>query len=179
MKVLGDAFDTGHHVLAYSLATATRVLVHDSARSRSNSLLAQAQLLDQLDFHDTSLALNPSNLMPQHSGLVVARITMGVGSKWVPRKSVGPPPAPGAEPRAVPFKDWWTMPVVRDSGGRTWSREEMVLDIANKEGGAHVDPKQPLDVQAIEAENSMAFRHRDPIVGDRPMENGPLLPSIR
>ena len=38
---------------------------------------------------------------------------------------------------------------------------------------------QPLDVHAIEEENSMGWTYRDSIVSDQPMSNGPLLPSIR
>jgi len=55
----------------------------------------------------------------------------------------------------------------------------MVLSIANKEGGAHIDPTQPLDIRAIEEENSMGWTYQDPIVKDQPASNGPLLPSIR
>ena len=55
----------------------------------------------------------------------------------------------------------------------------MVLAIANQEGGAHIDPSQPVDVRAIEEENSMGFGYSDPIAGDRPMSTGPLLPAIR
>jgi hypothetical protein len=55
----------------------------------------------------------------------------------------------------------------------------MVLVNANKEGGAHIDPSQPVDVRAIEEENSMGFGYSDSIAGDRPMSSGPLLPAIR
>jgi hypothetical protein len=55
----------------------------------------------------------------------------------------------------------------------------MVLAIANQEGGAHIDPSQPVDVRAIEEENSMGFGYSDPIAGDRPTSAGPLLPAIR
>jgi hypothetical protein len=44
---------------------------------------------------------------------------------------------------------------------------------------AHIDPEQPVDVRAIEEENSMGWTYRDPTTGDRPMSDGPLLPSIR
>jgi len=43
----------------------------------------------------------------------------------------------------VSFGQWWAMTVLRDAAGRTWSRKKLVLDLANKEGGAHLDPRQP------------------------------------
>ena len=38
------------------------------------------------------------------------------------------------------FGNWWTDEVVRDVHDRTFSRRELVLNIANTVGGAHIDP---------------------------------------
>jgi hypothetical protein len=176
LHVLGEAFDSGHRVVAYPLATAIRVLVHDTAKS--HVLLAQIGEITKMQFLDTSLPINPRNLLKSHSGLALIKMTSGIGIEWVPRNEV-PVPTPGAEPRDVPFKLWWETDNTSDSEGTLWSRRRMVLDIANKEGGAHIDPAQPLDIQAIEEENSMGWTYHDPIVSDQPMSNGPLMPSIR
>jgi hypothetical protein len=112
------------------------------------------------------------------AGLTLMKVTTGAGAEWVPRRDV-PVPNPAAQPRDVPFGSWWRTTVTKDSAGGTWNRYNMVWAIANKEGGAHVDPNQPIDVRAIEEKNSMAWTYHDPIVGDKPMSNGPLLPSIR
>jgi len=116
-------------------------------------------------------------MLKAHSGLVVLKMTSGVGIEWVPRKDVPPPPY--AMPHDVPFQAWWRTENTSDSEGTMWSRQRMVLSIANKEGGAHIDPTQPLDIRAIEEENSMGWTYQDPIVKDQPASNGPLLPSIR
>lgn len=175
LHVLGSSFDAGHRVVGYPLATTIRVLVHDTGTS--HALLAQLGALATMPFLDTSLPINPHNLLP-HGGLVLMRMTAGIGSEWVPRKEV-PESTPGAEPRNVPFQQWWNTDVMKDSGATLWSRTRMVRSIANKEGGAHIDPTQPVDVRAIEEENSMGWTYHDPVVGDQPMSHGPLMPSIR
>jgi hypothetical protein len=39
-----------------------------------------------------------------------------------------------------PFQEWWLGPVDRLPDGRAVSRSEYVLGLAEREGGAHVDP---------------------------------------
>jgi len=175
LDVLGRQFDAGHRVLGYPLATTIRVLVHDT--TSSHALLGQLGELTTMLFTDTSLPINPNNLILSHGGLVLMKMTTGKGIEWVPRTEI--PPSPGAEPRDVQFTPWWNTEVMRDSQGTLWSRRRMVLTIANKEGGAHIDPDRPVDVRAIEEENSMGWTYHDPINGDQPMSDGPLMPSIR
>lgn len=176
LRVLGESFDAGNPVIGYPLSTAIRVLVNDTANS--HALLGQTGDLSSMAFLDTSLPIDPRNLL-SHGGLVVMQMTAGQGASWIPRLAVPGPPVPGAEPRLVPFGTWWKKKVMKDHKGALWSRAQMVLAIANKEGGAHIDPTQSVDVRAIEEENSMGWSYHDPLVGDQPMSNGPLMPSIR
>lgn len=176
LRALAEIYDAGNTVIGYPLSTTIRVLVHDTPNS--HALLAQTGDLATMRFVDTSLPINPRNLL-SHGGLVIMRTTVGLGASWVPRLAVPGPPVPGAEPRDTTFGIWWTEPVMKDHNGASWSRSRMVMAIANKEGGAHIDPTQPVDVRAIEEENSMGWRYHDPIVGDEAMSSGPLMPSIR
>ncbi len=176
LRVLGEAFDAGNRVVGYPLSTTIRVLVHDTASS--HALLAQTGDLESMAYLDTSLPVNPQNLL-SHGGLVILRMIGGIGATWVPRAAVPGPPVPGAEHRDVPFGTWWTTGVIKDHNGVLWSRSRIVREVANKEGGAHVDPTQPMDLRAIEEENSMGWSYHDPLVGDQPMSHGPLMPSIR
>ena len=176
LRALGVSFDAGNLVIGYPVSTTIRVLVHDTPQS--HALLEQVGDLSSMSFLDTSLPIDPANLLP-HGGLVVMQMTAGQGATWIQRLAVPGPPVPGAAPRLVPFSTWWTEDVMKDHNGTRWSRSRMVLAIANKEGGAHIDPEQPVDVTSIEGENSMGWTYRDPLVGDQPMSNGPLMPSIR
>lgn len=174
LQLYGEHFDAGRKVAAYPLAICVRVLVHQTARS--NSLLTQLGLQSTMRFVDTSLHFIPGNLLVAHPGLSVLGMTMGVGSSWVPRHA-----AQADQPNSPQtFKLWWDSPVLRDARGQTWSRARIVLDVANKEGGGHLDPEQPFDLKQLEEDNSMGWTHSDPIVGeDQPMLNGPLLSSVR
>jgi hypothetical protein len=113
-----------------------------------------------MKFVDSALHIDPANLLP----------ILEVG------------PSPGTT-NNVPlgFDRWWNRTVVvRDMRRATWTRQQLVLDLANKEGGAHYDPMRPEDLKALEDDNSMGWTYSDPIVGsDQPMVNGPLLPSVR
>lgn len=45
------------------------------------------------------------------------------------------------ESTKVSFKNWWEEIVVKDRNGEVFTRKDLVLAVANKEGGAHVDPQ--------------------------------------
>lgn len=160
------------------MATAVRVLVHDTATSKS--LLTQLGEKDRLRFVDTAAHIDPSNLLPT-PGLVLMNVTVGSGAKWVPPLD-GELLGPHRQHPPLPFGRWWAMPVTKVPGpkGGLWSRKKFVLHIANKEGGAHVDPNEPeTTIRSLEEENTLGFNYIDPVVGDQPMLNGPILPSVR
>lgn len=92
------------------------------------------------------------------------------------------PPLESVRPRVpikVSFRRWWDKVVVRDLTSATFTRRRLVLDVSNKEGGAHVDPKLDADYAKLSRFNSMGWKvsvaggpQHDPI-------NSPVLPSIR
>jgi hypothetical protein len=65
---------------------------------------------------------------------------------------------PDDEPgRWVPFDRWWDAVVLNDHAGGGFTRKRLVLDLAQKEGGAHVDPTLPADYAALTRENSLGM----------------------
>lgn len=118
---------------AKRLAVVVRVLVHDTANSRS--LLSQLGVKNVLNFTDTAQPINPRNLAPTE-GLVIMRIGP-TGGAYVAPLGDGPPERYS---RTKGFRDWWEQPVSKLSDGRFVSRMQYVLPAANQEGGAHVDP---------------------------------------
>jgi hypothetical protein len=169
---LGIMYDTVSPVAALPLATCLRVILHNTGSS--HAILHQLGLDLKLYFRDTSLHPSPGNMLPAHNGLVVMRVTAGVGARYVPRlEAEGEFGNPHLQ-----FAQWWEAMVLRDNESRTWTRRGIVLDLANKEGGAHLDPYQPESIRALEQENSMGwtFVSSD---GNRPFENGPMAPSVR
>lgn len=127
-----DAFDRGLEDEAKRLAVVLRVLLHDTAKSRS--LLGQIGRKSGL-FLDTSTPVVPGSLTSYH-GLVALSFAPGREARYVPFLSDTADP-----PREVPFEDWWTAPVSIDSAGDTLTRGQLVCAVANKDGGAHVDPE--------------------------------------
>lgn len=174
LAILGGIFDKGDVVAALPLATTIRVLLHDT--SASPSLLSQLGIKSGLRYRDTAQHINPQNLLP-NPGLVIIKMQMGSGSSWVaPLDNL----SPGRTHPDSLFETWWTTPITKDANGNAWARREFVLYLANKGGGAHVDPVIPEDLWALEKDNSMGWQHSDPIVGEGvPMINGPILPSVR
>lgn len=48
-----------------------------------------------------------------------------------------------------PFKVWWETPLVEGSNRKQFSRKNLVLIMANQDGGAHVDPGLDVDYAAL------------------------------
>ena len=58
---------------------------------------------------------------------------------------------------SIPFKNWWSQLVFRWEDDLKFSRRRLVLQMANKEGGSHVDPKLTPDFVEVQ-KNSLGFK---------------------
>lgn len=151
LEASAAAFDVGHHAEAKRLAATIRVLVHDTPKSRS--LLGLVGIKAQLGYVNTAIPFNPANLLTHH-GLV----GIGVGPKgpayWAPLEK-GPRPRYGHPPSS--FEDWWSQVVINDKSGGIFTRKDLVLALANKDGGAHVDPELEPSYAALTRDNSVGW----------------------
>ena len=172
LNLSAASFDAGFEAEAKRLAVALRVLLHDTASS--TSLLGQLGVKDRIKYVDTALRLNPSNLLTTN-GLAVLATTTGEPAKWrAPLDSL-------AQPRQHPdatFASWWTSAVTKDQDGEMWNRKELVLALANRDGGAHVDPALDERYLRLAHENTMGWIEVTPD-GEQPMRNSPVLASVR
>lgn len=103
----------------------------------SKSLLTQLKVQDKLDFLDTASAINPNNLLPTPGLLLLRMETKQDGTsetRYVPPLGMARP----HPPRQRGFPGWWTDPVLKTDA--VWTRKQLILSLANQEGGAHVDP---------------------------------------
>ncbi len=180
LRASADAFDGGFEGEAKRLATTIRVLLHETKNSRS--LLGQLNMKDSLMMHNTAHALNPTNLLP-HQGLVIMRLDAPQGADssvsftllgeedpytkapsdkpigkmtYVPR--CNEPSGSGSKPTDVPFNKWWWEVVIRDKEHARFTRRDLVLGVADKEGGTHVDPKLDEDYARLSRFNSQGWR---------------------
>jgi hypothetical protein len=164
-----EAYDRGSEAEAKRIAVVIRTLVHDTAASRS--LLRQLELKHSLSFVARNFKFKPWNFFPVFHGLVGIVIDPYQGPAFVPHYD-------RVSPRLLSFEEWWSEPVLGRGGQRLFSRQKLVLTLANKEGGAHVDPELE-EVYASLARDS-EFGLRVSAGGhDREWRQNPFLPSVR
>jgi hypothetical protein len=166
-----EIFDQGYDDEAQRLATTLRVLLHTT--KVSHSLLDQLGIKNTLNFVDTGLyrdrldaAMHAwvqkqfpgegyaiAGISPGEAGLVVAGLNIDGLPAWVAPLSesrVHPThPAYGALLSTQPFDPWWTTPLVEGSNFRKFSRKNLILIMANQDGGSHVDPGLDADYEQL------------------------------
>jgi len=138
-KALSKCYDEGDEIVALSLATAIRVLVHDTDKSTS--------LLTHLDLkRGWFLSSNLKDTRERvHLGLV-RRINVGVHdgkggeAKYWPTCDERYFSSPTQHFLQLEFDNWWTE-VVFKNDQHELTRKDLVLTVTNKDGGAHFDGK--------------------------------------
>lgn len=157
-----EAYDSGSRSEAKRLATTVRVLVHDTRASKS--LLGQIGVKDKVPWADGIIPAILKNLIEEQekgnlgSASLLTMVKLGAGFlenyeliKVVPVFDVHP-----LGDRWVPFDYWWTTARLVDTNEQPISRKQIVLFLANKSGGAHVDDL-PDSWRFITRENGMGF----------------------
>jgi len=123
-------FDSGEPEFSKPMATAVRVLLHQTRNS--HSVLHQLNLRSGRYFA-VSPPLNPRNLLSE-CNLVVMRVGP-TGAIYLPQLEFLP-----VGKSRMPFPEWWTGPVAKAQDKVTMSRMDIVCAVANMDGGAHIDP---------------------------------------
>jgi hypothetical protein len=127
-----DGYYSGHEFEALNAAVCLRVLVHDTPKSRS--------MLSRFGKKHRDLDIRHKRVNPEAVAIsikVAMRIS-GDGESKIVRSDFSVP-----DYDLVPLDKWWSSPY--QVVGTTWqSKQKIVLDVANKAGGAHVDDKVPL-----------------------------------
>lgn len=172
LEASARGYDNGFEGEARRLATTIRTVVHDTPRSQS--ILGQLGIKDQLRFIDTAERMNPRNLLPT-PGLVMGRVEVGVEGRYVPPLDNLSPPRRNPP---KPFEAWWGDAVTKDADGNLFSRGTYVLTTANKEGGAHVDPTLDASYAALSRGNKLGWFYE---ASDRsePFQGNLALASVR
>lgn len=159
-----DAFDGGHVSEAKRLAVSLRVLLHDTPRS--HSLLGQLNRLTG-KFISSAMEHQPGNL-GTHGGLIMTSISRG-SRHFAPLDNV-----PWGE-RWLQFSHWWNEVIFVDGARAELTRRDLVLVVANQDGGAHVDPTLSDEYNRLSRHNSMGWIHHP---GSVPVE-GAACSAIR
>jgi hypothetical protein len=152
LKASAQSYDKGFIGEAKRLAATIRVLVHDTVAS--SSLLRQLDL-KHISFYDTALDYDPKKYFHSFHGLTIME-TSSSGGQFVARSAL-----PRGEPlKLAPFDQWWAKVVVVDSHRNQFTRRQLVLTLANREGGTHVDPVLDPAYATLTRKHSMALSYR-------------------
>lgn len=130
LKASCASFDSGFTGEVKRLAVSARVLVHDTSKSTSLLTLTNNK---KIQFYDSADPYDDENLVG-HSSLVQFHIGQ-IGTKPKPHLD------DCLDARTVDFDTWWNGIVLVDTQRNEFSRRDIVLSLANKDGGAHVDHK--------------------------------------
>jgi hypothetical protein len=146
LRLSAISYDSGFTSEAKRMAVSIRVLVHDT--SMSHSLLKQLGWQNR-QFYDTSRGIDITQLHGQHP-LIYLDFAASRAGRFVP--ALDDPPG-----RFIPFDDWWNAPVLMDTESRLLTRKELILAVANKDGGAHVDPNLDETYSRLTRNNSLGW----------------------
>ena len=179
LSVLCSTYDSlDKEVLALPISTAIRVLVHDT--EKSTSLLKHLGKKD-IEFLSTNYEISNESV---HLGLV-RRINAGVNNgiggeaRYWPLCSEKYFPMPNSK-KSLIFINWWEREVIFSLPNSSLTRKDLVLAVANKDGGAHFE--------STVKKNYDDYRHSysggSTLVGiksgvKRGYDNIPIYPAIR
>ncbi|MEC6440992.1 hypothetical protein [Acinetobacter baumannii] len=155
LKSSNKSFDEGIHAEAKRLATTIRVLVHDTIKSES--LLKQLGIKNSIKFINTAKEVIPGNLAP-YVGLVYYSFNSNGANYKAPlhdgllRTNIIP---------ELDFINWWQQVVINDKQVGKFTRQDLVLSVANKDGGAHVGPSIDSSYAVLTRTNSLGFISSD------------------
>jgi hypothetical protein len=151
------SFDKGSEGEAKRLSTTIRVLLHDT--TRSSSLLTQLNRMNIL-FYDSANPFDPNNLLPSNC-LTMIRLAKKEGEDFggdyvAPLENLSPH---RSNDKKIGFVRWWNKNIVlKDIQGNIFHRKELILTVANQEGGTHVDPKLNQAYANLTRFNSIAWK---------------------
>lgn len=117
---------------AKTMAGAIRTLFHQS--HTSHALIRQAGLA-QRAMLSSAIATDELNLLPE-CGLLAMGFSPS-GMRYLAQLD-------GTPMEFISQVDWWSGPVLDDKAGLRFSRSDLILALANKDGGSHVDPMIPV-----------------------------------
>ena len=147
LQLAVENFDGGAIVAGKQIAAVLRTLLYapntNRKGNRTSPLLHQLNLVRHR-FLNTATSIRaghlsvignqrPKGLIPA-CGLVNLVFWPGGAAFYAPLDNREPARFPNA-----PYSDWWTSPVLRDTGGNLASRLDLVSHVASTDGGAHVD----------------------------------------
>ena len=165
------SYDEGKEHEAKRLALSIRMLVHSTRNS--TGLLTHLGARDVLPWIDRGPPVPRPEDIVLSFGVCVLRHRFDTNESRYERAFLTCFPDRRHPP--VSFEDWWRRPVLHDQSKRGFSRSDLVLAMADQDGGAHIDSEIADWYRELTRENSVGFSQD----GDRPIANSLVHESIR
>ncbi len=165
-------YDNGKKLIAQEIAVKLRIIYHNT--NNSKSLIRQLKL-DHVSFIDTGTKYSPNNIL-SHWGLLSVNTKLGDGGdgKW---RAI--PKLDNSENRQVGLANWWDgKKIIADKKRNIFTRRRLILELANTDGGAHVDSGLKEDYHELTRKNSLGWFNLNKWGQSEALEN-PVPPSIR
>lgn len=138
-------YDIGHEEEAQRIATNLRILLHDTQNSAS--LLKLLDLKSNLYYISSIGPYFPINMLP-YNGLTSLH-----GDRYSPLCKG----STEYRNKWLTFRDWWNELVIDDKSF-IFTRKDIVLTVANKDGGAHIDEKINQKYWNLAYNNSLGWK---------------------
>lgn len=172
---LSNLYDKGNFNFAQEIAVKLRIIFHNT--NNSKSLITQLKL-DHLMFVDTAFTYSSRNLIT-HFGLIKMRIDrpnnkiyyipLGIDNEDSPKKK-----------KLVSLDNWWDgKKVIVDENKNAFTRKRIIQEVANTDGGAHVDSALEEDYYNLSRQNSLGWWINLKTAEKQIPFNDPVPPSIR
>lgn len=161
-----ELYDAGKLNEGKRIATAIRVLLHDTQKSKS--LFRLLNLKETFLFVSTSAEYSVNNLLSQWPLLIMKLGGDGI-SHFVPKGDMLL-----NEAFLLSFDDWWNQ-IIFDDNTFKLSRKDIVLSVANQDGGAHVDTGLKESYGALGYQNSLGWTDQT----GRPTLGNPAYAALR
>jgi len=145
------AYDQGKESEARRLSTVLRILFINS--KESNGLFEELNLGKYLKMLNTASGIDPRNVAPT-LGLAAMQMSESGGRYIAPLNDR----APTNGPQLLRLDKWLTQAIGK-KGANKWSRKDLILWVANTDGGAHVDPKLNQLHLKLSRENGIGFQY--------------------
>jgi hypothetical protein len=154
LKHFCKQYDEGSENMAKMIAERLRVLLHDT--KNSESLLEQLNIKTSTRYCDTALPYNVNN--PCSSSYLTVIKSSFDGKKQIDKVC----PLYREHNSFHQFTDkefssWWNQ-IVLDDRSYKFSRQDIILLVANKDGGAHIDSKLPKNYYDLTRGDSMGWK---------------------
>ncbi len=127
-------YDAGTRAEYKRMTAPLRIILHNTSKQKS---LLKLLHKNEIPLFDTARDIDPTNMLP-HIGLSIVKVVRGGPSSYeapldMTRSGLN-------TEKTADFDDWWNKTVLSFSNYRI-SRKDLVLTVAEKDGGVHVDPK--------------------------------------